>query len=453
MNKKLTLPIIVLSLLGIATVFLYAGIEPESYIVVIDPGHGGRNITPFSSYGDKFNPLTGKYGDTFKDGAYHKGLYESEEVYDIASRVQGLLKLTHTEAGRKKFYKILKKYSKNPPYPNQPIKVFLSRKANYIEHYKTIKHDINAPYRLYDYPDIKTGELKDGRITRINKLHPHLVLSIHLNAGYNPKHGRMGSVITPSYYTFKKAIDYVRSSTAGRKKIKKRFEKGSYNNWMPSCRMGSHFESFLCDSWIYFTGFWSNKSGTGANTRVFRGYRYNMVSWNYKDGDRWITKAARHLKNTSYSIDLRHFKAKGPFWEREKSKYEFYRREKGLEGYGGDNLYAGNEVLRYVRKALLVNHVDSRKTLPELDRPYLSTWSVPTYINAISAYLELGYLTSTRDHKRVRTKKWVYTEGIAVGIYSILYSMPQPKGNHKIQMPVGKKLNLAKYGDHFLDAH
>ena len=159
----------------------------------------------------------------------------------------------------------------------------------------------------------------------------------------------------------------------------------------------------------------------------FRGYRHNMVTWRYQDKSGWYLKAKKHPKWSSYARELKYFTPKGAFWRRERLQPEAWRRENGPEKYGGDNLYASHELLRYLRKGLLVNHIENKNTLPEILEPYFSTWSVPSYINAISAYLELGYLDIKADYNRLLKYKKIYAEAIAVGIYSLFFSLTQKK--------------------------
>ncbi len=434
---------------GLLVFSLISASKDDPFVVVLDPGHGGLTISPKELYGDKFNPLTNKFADHFRPGAYSFGLAEHEEVYEIAYRAKKLLDLTKTEAGRKQFHQILKKYNKRAAFPKGTVEVHLSRGASYQRQYKKIKDDLNGPYRMFDYPDVKSGETKPGRLSRINKLKPHMVVSIHLNGGGNPRNGAVGSVITPSHQTYKKAIAYVKGSASQRQRIRDQFMKGPYRGWIDSCGRRTRFQQFLCDAWIYYTGYWSKKNGLSPDLNIFRGYRHNLVSWRYADSGDWFLEAKRHRPNSPYSRSLRNIKLEGPFWQRERRQEERWRRENGPEGYGGDNLYASQEILRYVRKSLLVNKVDTYRTLPVMKSPYLSTWTIPTYVNAITAFLEIGYLTSKRDSQRILGSREVYAEAIAVGVYSLCYSLKQPKSNKRKQLPVGKQLDFAKYKDYF----
>ena len=427
---------------------IYIAWPPQrKFIVVLDPGHGGKNIPPYQTYGDKYNPLAEEYVDYFREGTSSRGLYESEEVYSIALMVKKILALTGSDRGRELFHRILKKYTADPPFPEDILEVKISRPSGYRDVYFENREDINAPFRMFDYPHIRTGQIMPGRLSRINALNPDLVVSIHLNGGASPKGGEMGAVITPSYHTFAMALDYVKGNDADRKRIQKQFYQGPYKNWITSCNLKGNFSNFLCDAWIYFTGYWSLQNGLKADSSVFRGYRHNMLTWKYADPDGWVEQALQHPGNTPYASDLKYFKPESAFWTREKSEAERFKREGGLEGYGGDNLYAGNEILRFVRKGLLINNIDTPQSLPELKPPYLSTSTVPTYLNAINADLELGFGQSKSDYNRILNHKKVYAESIAVGIYSLF--RPVKAGNAGIpDMPKGEAIEWQKYHDY-----
>ena len=353
-------------------------------------------MEPEAVFGDKYDPVSGLFLEGYRPGASIHGLNENEDVYLIAEYVKEFLDLTRSVEGRKKFLKILQKYDPKAKLPTESIEVYLSRKPGYRENYWDIDYDVNRDYRLYDHLDLLTQEPVEGVISRINNLKPQLVVSIHLTGGNPDKLGGMSSVISPSLNTYSKALEYVKADEKERKNIKKKFEKSAFSNWFISQHGRSNFEWFLCDSWIYFTGYWSQNDGLSLDEQKFRGYRQNLVTWKYQDED-WINKSAGNNPNTAYAKDLKYFNPEGLFWEREKGEAEKWRREDGFEGYGGDNFYASQEILRFLRKGLLVNNVYNKSNLPRIVEPYISTWSVPIYINAISAYIELAYL----DNKKI----------------------------------------------------
>jgi hypothetical protein len=409
------------------------------YKVIIDPGHGGRYIRPLSVYGDKYDPELGKYLDGFRPGAYNNGLFEHEEAYSIAEKVVRFLSLTKSNKGRKEFHTLLKKYYPNIPPPKEQIEVLISRESGHREDYLQTADDPSAPYRLYDYPDIHTGELNKGTISRINSEHPHLVVSIHMTSGGTGPYGALSSVITPSFGTYSWALEYVKGNDDVKNQVQEKFQNSNYKNWFESGHDRSFFEWFICDSWIYFTGFWSKPNGLEAETSTFRGLRQNYINWAYQEKPPFNKNPY-----TQYSSDLKNFTPIGKFWERELSLPETWRREGGYEKMGGDNYYASNEILRHIRKGLFVNHVLKKNELPEIKEPYISTWAVPTYINAISAYLEVAYLNNENDWQRIRKYKTIQAEAIAVGIYVLFYGSKETKSTNK-DLTKGLPIDFNKY--------
>lgn len=412
--------------------------------VVLDPGHGGRLLPPVSVYGDKFDPLTGHYLDRFREGAHEDGIWENEVMYEIALRVKEILSATNNINRHDELRKILKKYG-NFSGKIQPIRVELSRKASYFDRYHEAKIDLNAEYRLYDYEDIQTGAMLPGTISRINALKPELVVTLHLTGSDPGPNGALAAVITPSYHTYKTAIDYVKANKKERINIQKRFLDGPYGTWFRATQGYDHWESFMADAWIYYTGYWPTKNGLEINLNKYRGYRQNMFTWAYRDEDGWASKVGQ--SPGPYVLDLRNFRPESPFWEREQSEPERWRRENGPEGYGGDNLFAAHEIFRFIRKGFIVNNVDNPQTVAPIIKPYLSTWAVPTFINAVSAYLEIAHLGSERDRQRIINHRHIYAESIAVGIYALFY--PFPVASERIaQMPTGMGLDFDKYRKH-----
>ena len=414
-------------------------------IVVLDPGHGGKNVQPFSLYGDKYDKISGKYTDAYRPGAFYKGLWEHEETYKISKLINKILDLTLLSKDHQQFKKILNKYTNQKIEKIYPIKSFLSRNESYFSQYSKIEKDPNAPYRLYDYPDIKTKEFKKGTITRINDLKPELTVTIHLTRGNVNKYGAMNAVITPSYKTYKQAIDYVQNSK-NRNNIKNQFLKSPYKNWFLT-QGRNNFESFLNDAWIYFTGYWSTTDGLNPSVDEFYGYRYNMFNWAYQDNNEWVNIARKHPINTQYTNHLKYFTPIGKYWQREKSIEEEWKRENGYDNFGGDNFYAAQELLRYIRKGFKVIKNEPTNQLPAIMNPYISTWAIPSYINSISAYLEIGYLDIDKDYNRILNNKNVYAESIAAGIYSLFFALEQK--NNIEDMPKGKSINFKKYKSYF----
>jgi hypothetical protein len=407
--------------------------------VVLDPGHGGRYLEPNSIYGDKYDAESALFLEAFRPGASINGMNENEDVYEIALKVKEILDLTLNETGKKKFLGLLKKYDNKSNEPVIDIEAFISRDPGYKEEYRKIDYDINRNYRLYDHYDILNHEHVQGVISKINSIKPELVVSIHLTGGNPDKYGGLSAVITPGYQTFKMAYDYVVSHEADRNSVETAFKQSNYSQWFIGQHGRSAFEWFLCDSWIYFTGYWSTADGLNPDMDKFRGIRQNFITWNYRD------IAPVGYNSNPNQIHLKRFKAEGKFWEREKDIPETWRRENGLQGYGGDNLYASEEILRFIRKGLLINGVRSQWNLPPIVKPYISTWSTPTYVNAVAAYLEIGYLNNPHDFDRIYRYKNIHAESIAMGIYSLIKGTQKNTYPKSKNLPWGEPLDFEKY--------
>lgn len=458
-GKKVILRIFLgalLTALG-ATLLVSAAGRPKGFVVIIDPGHGGTGIGPKQVHGDKYDPILKKYLIYYQQGTSYGEAHESEIVFDMARRIKGYLDLTKTAEGRKEFEKLLQEYVPGAPAPSEPIHVSLSKPEGLIkkggrrDFSKPI--DYNSPYREYDFPNKESGERELGVISRINKAQPHLVVSLHINAGYGSKAGAMSAVASPGYDAYRQAVDYVKGGKAERAKIARDFDASPYRYWFSPNGSRTNFQWYLSDSWVYFTGYWSSVDGLKADPKKYQGRRYNYFTWAYED-EIWEAPPAAAQKLP----DLRELELSGPFWEREQGEAERWRREGGPEGIGGDNLYAGNELLRYVRLGLLNDGVDTAASLPVLRRPTLSPWTMPNHINAISAYLELGFLDNPNDFRRLTKFPDTYARSIAVGIYSLLYGLePRPDKPEPRNAPKGSAVDFSRYenrpeGNYFLQA-
>ncbi len=333
------------------------------------------------------------------------------------------------------FLKLIKKYGYKV---NQRIiiKSILSRpdSRNHAEIKKKV--DPNAKFRLFDFVDDKKGA-QFGRISKINQFKPHLVVSLHCDLNAPIDNRGISAIICPPYNLLKKGKDFLKN----RKMKIDFFRKSPYPElWFIESRRRSSFKWFISDTMLYFTGY-KLRNNYRIDKRFFKGYKYNMVSWKYKDDSGWEKLAAKHHANTQYSLSLKDYKEKGKFWERERSIFEKYRRKGGVEGYGGDNCYASQELIRYILTSLKINYKSHSVQRP--GHPYVSIWSLPLYVNAVTAFIELGYLRSKKYRFLLTKKQNEIAEGIAVGIYS-LYSGIKLKVKYKYA-PHGKRIDFGKY--------
>ena len=411
----------------------------REYTIVIDPGHGGVPQKPYQLYGDKYDPVRGEYIESFKEGAVYKKKTERRIVLALSREIKKILDLTATEKGFNRFREYIRYFS-DGEYPRIHIKSHLSRTDDYRDNLFRARDDKNAKYRLYDFPDIKTGKMMPGRISRINSLRPHMVVSLHLNPSYKTHPGGMAAVLTPGYETF----DLLRNITLG-KASRETFLKTPWSNWMIFRDRWSPLQTAWADAWIYFNGYWSDKSGKKTVMDDFEGYRQNMISWKYREDD-WLDK--RKAGKGAYALDHNQFVAQGPFWDRERGKAEKWRREGGLEGYGGDNHYAANEIMKFVqygvRKMMPLEEGKYRKMGP-INPPYISTYSMPTFVNAISAYLEIGYIDKKQDMFYIEKKRKLVAASIAVGIYSLIHGIELKNDNDMPYIPKGRQIDFGRY--------
>lgn len=405
------------------------------YRFVIDPGHGGVSKHPSSRFGDKYDLLTGTFLDEYKEGATFRGIRERDVVYKIAEKTYQLLLHCAPGGDFQKFRNIMQKYTET-----EPKRVYiLSRKSrgrSLSNKEKYMLDDPNEKFRYFDFPG-KDGKNRPGRLSRINSFKPHLVLSLH--HAVNPPREKMGlnPVIVPSYDFLSRGLQYLK----GDKKMRKKLNRKLLVNWFNQDNIRGTFRWFLSDVSYYFTGYPLDKRNK-SNYKDFSGYRYNMVTWAYRDGKGWKDEALKHEPDTSYSKDYRDAVQEGKFWKRERSKYEKFRREGGIEGFGGDNNYASYEIIRYILYALKMNGLEDKKYFP--GKPYIGVWILPLHTNAISPFIELGYLRKRFDRFVLTKKQDIIAEGIAVAIYS-LFSGLELKDNGYRYTPKGKRIDLDKY--------
>lgn len=409
---------------------------PE-YRVAIDPGHGGVSIKPIEKYGDKYDLLSGKYLDTFKEGAVYRNVNEHIIMFEIGTKVKKILELTESDEGFEKFRLIVKKYS-DKDIQRVVIRSMMARPESKPREELEKKKDPNEDYRLFDYPR-GDGSIAPGRISAINAFKPQLVLSLHCAEVTSRDRVGMNAVICPSYSFMVKGLEYLQKKRKGAAF----FLNSNYADWFEETSRRSLFRWYLSDLSMYYTGYPLDKNDR-IDKDKFNGYRYNMVTWRYMDKPGWDKTAIDHPPDTHYSSDINHFIPEGEYWDRERSVYEEYRRDGGPEGYGGDNTYAAHEIIRYTMMS--INNTGYKSKDLTIAPPYISVWSVPLYVNAISAYIEFGYIRMPSYNYVLTKMQDTVAEGIAVGIYSLLAGVDLKPTAFKLK-PKGKSIDLDKYRD------
>jgi N-acetylmuramoyl-L-alanine amidase len=410
--------------------------NPE-YRVAIDPGHGGVSIKPTEKYGDKFDILSGKYLDTFKEGAAYRKVNEHIIMHQIGTKVKKILELTETDEGFEQFRVIVRKYS-DKEIPRVVIRSMMARPESRPREELEKKKDPNENYRLFDYPRAD-GSIAPGRISAINAFKPQLVLSLHCAEVTSRDRVGMNAVICPSYSFMVKGLEYLQKKRKGAGF----FLNSAYADWFEEASSRSLFRWYLSDLSMYFTGYPLDRKNR-IDLNKFNGYRYNMVTWRYMDNPGWDKTAIDHPADTHYANDINRFVPEGPYWDRERSKYEEFRREGGPEGYGGDNNFASHEIIRYTLMSIDNAGYQSRDL--KIASPYISVWSVPLYVNAVSAYIEFGYIRMPSYSYVLTRMQDQVAEGVAMGIYSLFTGVELKPTSFRFK-PKGKSIDLEKYRD------
>ena len=431
-RKKILSIIFLLSILAF-TPEKVAKYEFPVYRVVIDPGHGGVFLKNKDSHGDRYDPVSGKYLDYFAEGANFNNLYERDIVFNIATLVLKYLKLCSSDGDFEKFRLIAKEFTEKP-IKKIYIETMLTREEA-IPFDEALKvPDPNGPFRLYDYP--REGEIQKGRISRINEFKPHLVVSLHLADTAPSDYIGMNGIIVPPYNVLKKGFEILKNKGRGYIPSKKILK-----SWFRESNRQSYKFFYLKDCSQYFTGY-GIKKNYSIDLSDFKGYKHNMISWIYQDPPNWYIIAREHRDESQYSNNYLKFKEEGKFWEREKGIYEEFRRGNSFHNFGGDNYFATYEIIKYIIASLNNSSIDHKNLVP--GKPFISIWSVPLLINAISAYIELGYLDRKFDRTILTQKQEEIAKGIAVGIYSLLTGFEEISIKSKFR-PSGKAIDFEKY--------
>ena len=427
-----------IALLGVVATALATSGRVPAYTVVLDPGHGG---TGRNQPDDKWDALSGKYLQYFAPGTLHAGKHEHKIALDLARRTEKYLAWTNSSEDWPRFTALLREFSNRSDFPRVSLITHLARRQGWDDRKLPRTHpEVNAPFRLYDFPSSKKGVMRPGRISFINALQPHLVLSIHLNPAGRGSAGGMAAVLTPGYETF----NLLREIALGNKPASA-FDRNPWKDcWLITDAGWSRFEAARSDTWVYFNGYRAKRNGNPW-LDMFRGYRHNMVTWRYADPPEWARVARQHAAGP-YALNHRDFRPTGKFWNRERGRGEYWRREGGPLGFGGDNHYASDELMRFIQYGARRMLPARRKpnAMGPILKPFVSTYSMPTYINAINAYLEIAHINRPRDISLVTDEADTVARSLAVGIYS-LFAGVELRPQSGPYTPRGKALDFERY--------
>lgn len=417
--------------------------------IVLDPGHGGRPEGADARGGAHWDPVAKRFWNPYRFGcAYRSGkkrYTEHEIVLNLARRVEKLLTLTETAVGWKRFERLLKRFGrpiKGKAFPQARIFCELTRRHSYKTHPKRRDKHVNRYFRLFDSPETFPATLKTpvhpGRASCIASWAPCLVLCLHINGCGTKTVRGMHCLFAPDHGVFEEARQVIlgkkrrMNGRARRVKGRWRFHDSSRTKrgWM------------FNDTWTYFTGCGSVPNGRTQDRSVNVSQRWNQVTWAYSD-----PKIVQRSDLKKAFV--------GPFWDRERSRYERCRRGWGPEGYGGDNLYAGQELLRFIRWSLWRHYEDWGHSFGKGEHqpvqlmghhhlPTAADWALPIYSNAVVAYLELGYLSNWKDRWLFDNRMNQYAEGLAAGIYSLLQGI-RPFASMSVPSPRGGPVQWSRY--------
>ncbi|MBI4861572.1 MAG: hypothetical protein HY815_15115 [Candidatus Riflebacteria bacterium] len=421
-----------------------------TYRVLIDPGHGGRAERRSATTGDNWD----------------QGLLEFM-----------LLDKTANESSWPEFEATVRRYQELSKSPVRRIRLSasLSRENSFLDHPDAMDRNINKHFRLFDSPDsfpaTATTPLFPGRMSKVNAVSADLVLGVHINSSAAASARGPTALFVPPFAFYEE----IRQMAIGVKPWKDLRQSPYYQCWSPARGGGDRRGEIVGELTRYYLDSVAGASAEARRSRVLG--RRNHVMWSYRD------TAPASISNLGDRLA-------GPYWERERSAFEAFRRAGGPEEMGGDNLYAGQELTRFMRYALWKDRSEGGNRLPpdtaqyggadgfrprpparkahpsdsaaERTRPttsgagspddYLgrhqmplaSDWALPLYTNAVVAYLEAAYLSNPADLWLLDNKLDVMAEGVAVGIYSLCAGL-KVKPVPAVVLPRGYRIDWERY--------
>ncbi len=398
----------------------------KTYKVVLDPGHGGKSQKISPTEGDHWDLRAQKFLTRYNFGAYHGDETEHKIVLEICQMAHNMLRNANTDDGWREFSKILSRYGvkRAEEYRRVNFDISLTRDKSYESPEHSGEVNVNKHFRLFDSPDSfdeknnPSPVLYPGRMSKINAMTPELVLCVHINSSTNTAMRGQASVIIPDYHVF----DFVKT-VKSRLGVKKALTYFWVLSWFyPQNPVLENLSRLINDCETYFTG-------RRADNKSQIGKRWQMVSWRYDKDDEYD--------------NLLNYKDNDSYWKRERSDYETMRRDGGIIGAGGDNFYASEEVIKFVRMALWQDYIDEAggrlKDASEIKSPaeylgphgapFISDWALPQLVNAVTAYIELGYIENENDRKLLVEKKDIIARALAVSVYSLTEGY-EPKKIH-----------------------
>lgn len=420
---------------------------PPTFRVFLDPGHGGKPEVGGKHTGAHWDPSRHRFLNFYRYGTEYRakgGIVISEQatVLALAKAIEERLSWTRSDEGWTKFSELLSRFSNVlPPFHRVRFETDLARRNDYQSHPDKGKKDVNKHFRIFDgpasFPAKKDTPMIPGRLSRSASFSPQIQLSLHIDGSTNPKQRGMSALFVPS----PKVFDTARKISLGKAKPTD-VEKRMRRYWSYRGHHRTKLGWILNDTWTYFTGHGSEPDGKKVRTASYIGQRWEHLDWSYR--------SKVEAKPRTSLVDP----FEGPFFEREASRFEGLRRGGGPEGVGGDNLYAGQELLRFLRYAWWKDYtktkvgfakgLSAKAYLPPHEKPTAADWAMPLFSNAVSPYLELGQLWNSKDRYLLTEKIEAAADGLAVGLYALVagFRVPEVPG---LETPRGLPIAWSKY--------
>jgi hypothetical protein len=410
------------------------------FVVVIDPGHGGLPLGPLSIHGERYCWSRREYLQAVNPGALHGDYRESAVVYGLAEGVQANLQAWRNRSladiGR------LCGIRFSDPDKRVRIQSSLSRPADLPSGQAAGDSDPNAPYRMFDYP--AKGERRPGRLSRIVEEKPHLLVCLHMRKKrYAGDSGGVAVVVPPG--SFMRLVLAEVDPLVPQSDISAHLREtlpAAYHPYFDWFNWGGRRTStdwMFSDLALHLLGYETQRGTLRIDPKKYAGHRERMLTWPY------AVASSRHPE------DFEQVVWNSPFLRRELSLHEERRRHAGREGYGGDNLYASMELLKFID---LFARERLRYDGYRIGKPWISVWLSPLFTNAVTAFIEVGCLDSDIDRNFITSKSDVIAEAISVGILSLFYgTRTETRGNgaeRAAEAPKGHPVDWKSYGGHFL---
>ncbi len=393
------------------------------YMVFIVPNHGGKSAAATQTDGDWYNPVIKKYTMPYREGLYYNNISEFGRLLKLGFRITKLLEKTKHNSEWHEFENLLIENGVTNSYR----KIILDPELIKIQSYKAYgkKSDVNKYFRIMDFPSHGLfGGTEKGIISEINKFKSEFILTVDMNYG-NTTNREIFAVISPSYNFY----NYIRKQL-----INNSFDFSKYSNIVNNYfgkDYNTKITNIINDTYLYFTGYLPDKSLTKPDLKKFIGLGYNMVTWDWNDGSSWYKEYKNKKEYPWYNFLLEKFIPGGNFWDKEKSIYEKWKREKS-EFKEGDLYHAADNILNVIKSKFKSENIIVGKPKYKFDAFTLYTTALVINLNLGSIYDKNNILFKDKNITKL-------ANAVGIGLYSICAGY---KLKNKYYM---KPINLIKY--------